>query len=276
MLLFLPGLCTAPILKISPCFPPRHYPKHVIPNHFLGSSFKGHFFSEFPAAEAAAAKSLQSCPTLCNPIDGSPPGSPIPGILQARTLERVPISFSNAWKWKVKGKSLSRVRLCATPWTAAHQAPPPTDLPVLLVESSQQILWPCFGFHHIYSFFSVCFPLSVLDSLRSRNQFTIVFAQFHLTLPFHFNFFGCSACGILVTQPGIKPMGHALEVKSPNHQTAREAPHASISEHRQWLRDGPAWPDWTACPEIPLLHASLWGGLLGKFSRYSRSLERRL
>ena len=73
----------------------------------------------------AAAKSLQSCPTLCNPIDGSPPGSPVPGILQARTLEWVAISFSNAWKWKVKVKSLSRVRPSATPWTAAHQAPPP-------------------------------------------------------------------------------------------------------------------------------------------------------
>ena len=60
---------------------------------------------------AAAAKSLQSCPTLCDPTDGSPPGSPVPGILQARTLEWVAISFSNAWKWKVKGKSLSRVRL---------------------------------------------------------------------------------------------------------------------------------------------------------------------
>ena len=73
---------------------------------------------------AAAAKSLQSCPTLCDPIDGSPPGSPVPGILQARTLEWVAISFSNAWKLKVKVKSLSRVRLLATPWTAAHQAPP--------------------------------------------------------------------------------------------------------------------------------------------------------
>ena len=73
---------------------------------------------------AAAAKSLQSCPTLCDPIDISPPGSPIPGILQARTLEWAAISSSNAWKWKVKGKSLSRVRLLATPWTAAHQAPP--------------------------------------------------------------------------------------------------------------------------------------------------------
>ena len=72
----------------------------------------------------AAAKSLQSCPTLCDPIDSSPPGSPIPGILQARILEWVAISFSNAWKWKVKVKSLSRIRLLATPWTAAYQAPP--------------------------------------------------------------------------------------------------------------------------------------------------------
>ena len=72
---------------------------------------------------ATAAKSLQSCPTLCNPIDGSPPGSAIPGILQARTLEWVAISFSNAWNWKVKVKSLSHVRLSETTWTAAYQAP---------------------------------------------------------------------------------------------------------------------------------------------------------
>ena len=78
---------------------------------------------EFCQENAAAAKSLQSCPTLCDPMDGSPPGSPVPGILQARTLEWVAISFSNAWKWKVKVKSLSHVWLLATPWTAAYQAP---------------------------------------------------------------------------------------------------------------------------------------------------------
>ena len=72
---------------------------------------------------AAAAKSLQSCPTLCDPIDGSPPDSPVPGILQARTLEWVAISFSSAWKCKVKVKSLSRVWLFSTTWTAAYQAP---------------------------------------------------------------------------------------------------------------------------------------------------------
>ena len=83
---------------------------------------------------AAAAKSLQSCPTLCDPRHDSPPGSPIPGILQARTLEWVVISFSNAWKWKVKVKSLSRVRLLATPWTAAYQAPPSMGF-------SRQVYW---------------------------------------------------------------------------------------------------------------------------------------
>ena len=73
---------------------------------------------------AAAAKSLQSCPTLCDPIDGSPPGSPVPGILKARTLEWVAISFSDVWKLKVKVNSLSRSRLLVTPWTVAYQAPP--------------------------------------------------------------------------------------------------------------------------------------------------------
>ena len=83
------------------------------------------YFNQLTAAAAAAtSKSLQSCPTLCDPLDSSPPGSPVPGILQARTLEWVAMSFSNAWKWKVKVKSLSHVWLLATPWTAAHQAPP--------------------------------------------------------------------------------------------------------------------------------------------------------
>ena len=75
-------------------------------------------------AATAAVKLLQSCPTLYDPIDGSPPGSSVPGILQARTLKWVAISFSKVWKWKVKVKSLSRVLLLATPWSAAHQAPP--------------------------------------------------------------------------------------------------------------------------------------------------------
>ena len=86
--------------------------------------FYGSIHFCYTCAAAAAAKSLQSCPTLCDPIDGSPPGSPVPRILQARTLEWVAISFSNAWKWKVKVKSLSHVQLLPTPWTAANQAPP--------------------------------------------------------------------------------------------------------------------------------------------------------
>jgi len=80
------------------------------------------------AAAAAATKLLQLCPTLCDPIDGSPPGSPVSGILQARTLECFAISFSNAWKWKVKVKLLSCVLLPATPWTAAYQALPSMGL----------------------------------------------------------------------------------------------------------------------------------------------------
>ena len=87
-----------------------------------GSSVHGILQARILAA-AAAAKSLQSCPTLCDPIDGGPAGSPIPGILQVRTLEWVAVSFSNAWKGKVKVKLLCRVRLFETPWSSACQAP---------------------------------------------------------------------------------------------------------------------------------------------------------
>ena len=97
---------------------------HILPSqNEVGSISLSSFFWK-PCVAAAAAKSLQLCPTLCDPIDGSPLGSPVPGILQARTLEWVAISFSNAWKWKVKVKSLSGVRPSATQWTAASQAPP--------------------------------------------------------------------------------------------------------------------------------------------------------
>ena len=95
-----------------------------IHNNIIHSNKKLKLLRCSSPAAAAAAKSLQSCPTLWDPIDSSPPGSPVPGILQARTLEWVAISFSNAWKWKVKGKSLSRVGLFMTPWTAAYQALP--------------------------------------------------------------------------------------------------------------------------------------------------------
>ena len=106
-------LCISLSFHISPLY---EFPVYVF-CHFNLSWF-------FKVYVAAAAKSLQSCPTLCNPIHSSPPGSPVPGILQAWTLEWVAISFSNAWKWKVKVKSLSCVRLFVTAWTAAYQAPP--------------------------------------------------------------------------------------------------------------------------------------------------------
>ena len=95
---------------------------------------------------AAAAKLFQSCPTLCNPIDGSPWGSPVPGILQARTLEWVAISFSNAWKWKW---SLSRIRLLVTPWTAAYQGP-------LSMGFSRQEYWSGLPLPSRYLFFYWC------------------------------------------------------------------------------------------------------------------------
>ena len=86
------------------------------------AEYHHHQATSLAAAAAAAAKSPQLCPTLCDPIDDSPPGSAVPGILQARTLEWVAISFPNAWKWKVKVRLLSRVRPFATPWTVAYQA----------------------------------------------------------------------------------------------------------------------------------------------------------
>ena len=113
-----------------PCPSPADLPNPEIQPMSPGSpAVTGRFFTTSTTWEAhfvvaaAASKSLQLCPTLCDPIDGSPPGSPIPGILQAKTLERVAISFSSAWKWKVKVKLLSHVRLFVIPWTAAYQAP---------------------------------------------------------------------------------------------------------------------------------------------------------
>ena len=112
----------------------------------------------YPSVAAAAAKSLQSCPTLCDPIDSSPPGSSVPGILQTRTLEWAAISFSNAWKWKVKVKSLSRVQLLATPWTAAHQAPPSMGF-------SRQEYWSGVPLSSPYTHrsFLICYPLRIVN-----------------------------------------------------------------------------------------------------------------
>ena len=112
---------------------------------------------------AAAAKSLQLCPTLCDSIDGSPPGSPVPGILQARTLEWVAISFSIAWKWKAKVKSLSQVQLLATPWTAASQAPPPMGF-------SRQEYWSGVPLPPLWVY-------SLTDSLRLSLSGLFLYAQ---------------------------------------------------------------------------------------------------
>ena len=107
---------------------------------------------------AAAAKSLQSCPTLCDPIDGSPPDSPIPGILQARTLGWVAMSFSNAWKRKVKLKSLSCVRLFSTPWSAAYQAPPSMGF-------SRQEYWSGVPLPSPFFILLISTPVSVSESM---------------------------------------------------------------------------------------------------------------
>ena len=97
--------------------------------------------------------SLRSCPTLCDPIDGSPPGSAVPGILQARTLEWVAISFSSAWKWKGKVKPLSHVQLLVTPWTAAHQAPPSKGFSRQEYWSGLPLPSPIIWLHNHYSLF---------------------------------------------------------------------------------------------------------------------------
>ena len=120
-------LCLVAWSCLTPCNPMDCSP----PGFSVHGTLQQEYWSGLPFPSPSThnamlcyAKSLQSCPTLCDPIDGCPPGSPVPGIVQARTLEWVAISFSNAWKWKVKVKSLSHVRLPATPWTAAYQAPP--------------------------------------------------------------------------------------------------------------------------------------------------------
>ena len=131
----LPGLHFPPQGPLRPFFIPDsffYYPSedsrssmlHVFGVFLVPLAGSSSMWSQETVLLRIAAKSLQSCPTLCDPIDSSQPGSPVPGILQARTLEWVAISFSNAWKWKVKVKALSCIRLIATPWTAARQGPP--------------------------------------------------------------------------------------------------------------------------------------------------------
>ena len=141
---------------------------------------------------ATAAKSLQSCLTLCNPIDGSPPGSPVPGILQARTLEWVAISFSNAWEWKVKVKSLSRVWLLATPWTAAYQAPLPMGF-------SRQEYWsgvplpspsPVGGQHNVWCMVGTqdTFNNWTLGLIRVKTRFLVKDARMLVNMTTNTNF----------------------------------------------------------------------------------------
>ena len=126
------------ILSFSPTLLLKQAWKHNYLDYYLTewwynlwreSTWRPCEYKEQVAAAAAAAKSLQSCPTLCDPIYGSPPGSPVPEVLQARTLKWVAIAFSYAGKCNVKGKSFSRVRLLATPRTTAHQAPPSMGFP---------------------------------------------------------------------------------------------------------------------------------------------------
>ena len=140
----------------------------------------------------AAAKSVQSCPTLCDPIDNSPPGSPVPGILQARTLEWVAICFSNAWKWKVKVRSLSRVRLFAIPWTAAYQAfpsmgfsrqeywsgmpLPSLELKINCTENNQDVCW---SDHHMTNFeMTVRANCAILHVVSSLHLYKLPFKSF--------------------------------------------------------------------------------------------------
>ena len=136
---------------------------------------------------SAAAKSLQSCPTLCDSIDGSPPGSTIPGLLQARTLECIAISVSNALMWKVKGKSLSR--LFSTRWTAAHQAPPPMGfsrqeywsgvrLPSLSIDIRHSLLLNHIFLPHCFYYILFSFEkLSYLIILIAHASFDFLWVQ---------------------------------------------------------------------------------------------------
>ena len=157
---------------------------------------------------AAAAKSLQSCPTLCDPIDGSPPRFPVPGILQARTLDWVAVSFSNAWKWKVKVKSLSRVQLFVTPWTAAYHAPPSmgfprqeywsgVPLPSLkgcteyhTIQNVTKYKWWCF--HHFISYYVKVYAIYTKSKINNKNACQITADNLDLFMLMASLFLPCS------------------------------------------------------------------------------------
>ena len=135
--------------------------------NFMEMTFLDGFRNE-DILPTATAKSLQSCPTLCDPIDGSPPGCPIPGILQARTLEWVAIPFSNACKWKVKVKSLSRVWLLVIPWTAAHLAPPSMGFSMQEYWSGVPLPSPVSQHTSVYYFATILFQATFICSPDSH------------------------------------------------------------------------------------------------------------
>ena len=138
------------LLKLQGIFFPNYHP-------FFGSSINQLIWSPSPFA-AAAAKSLQSCPTLCNPIDGSTPVSLVPGILQARTLERVAISFSNAWKWKVKNES-GVAQSCPTLRDPMDCSPPGSSVPWDFPGKSTGV-----GCHFLLCLLLLLLPLFFMDS----------------------------------------------------------------------------------------------------------------
>ena len=131
-------------------------------------------------AAAAAPKSLQSCLTLCKPIDGGPPGSPVPGILHTRKLEWVAISFSNAWKWKVKVKSFSRVRPSVTPWTAAFQAPPSMGF-------SRQEYWSGVPLPSPWYLLYICKLPLIINTLPSLTYLQFLASFWSICLPLFWN-----------------------------------------------------------------------------------------
>ena len=181
---------------------------------------RAHVESESVSHSAAAAASLQSCPTL-RPIDGSPPGSPVPGILQARTLEWVAISFSNAWKWKGKGKSLSRVWLLAIPWTAAHQAP-------LSMRFSRQEYWsgvplPSLLVTQWYPTHGDPMDRSPPHSVQEILQVRILE---RVAIPFSWGFFLW----------GIEPRSPALQANSVPSESPGSPEHMLTSKNRRYLR----------------------------------------
>ena len=151
-----------------------------IPRYFILDGIVNRIVSVISLSTNPAAKSLQLCPTLCDPIDGSPPGSPVPGILQARTLEWVAISCSNAWKWKVKVKLLSRVWLLVTPWTAAYQAPPSMRFSRQEYWSGVPLPSPSTNPYKCSRFLCNLYPATLLNSLMSSSSFYDILRILHI------------------------------------------------------------------------------------------------